>query len=231
MTVTRLLETVPDLLTGLGAAIDARVDVITLDPNLKKYPHIDDEDLATYIDDYCGDMELSYSTIERAEKAVQTWLRAHVPNWARLAITMSLSYDPISNYDRRETREVSRSASENGESSTTTSNSGTTTDSGNGSNTTTEAVSAFDATAFENRSRTTTSAETSNSSSTETEVTSSGESSRESTGSESETIRAYGNIGVTTSQQMLESERAISTFNLYQRIAEDFKCRFCILVY
>lgn len=42
----------------------------------------------------------------------------------------------------------------------------------------------------------------------------------------------HGNIGVTTSQQMLESEIAISEkLNVYDYIVEEFKRRFCILVY
>lgn len=40
-----------------------------------------------------------------------------------------------------------------------------------------------------------------------------------------------GNIGVTTTQQMLEQERKIADFSLYEVIAQDFKTRFCIAVY
>ena len=42
----------------------------------------------------------------------------------------------------------------------------------------------------------------------------------------------HGNIGVTTSQMMLESEIAISEkLNVYDYIVQEFKRRFCILVY
>lgn len=43
--------------------------------------------------------------------------------------------------------------------------------------------------------------------------------------------RVHGNIGVTTTQQMLQSERELRTFNIYDYIALDFKSKFCILVY
>lgn len=43
--------------------------------------------------------------------------------------------------------------------------------------------------------------------------------------------RAYGNIGVTTTQQMIEQERKIAEFNLYQYISESFKSHFCVMVY
>lgn len=42
---------------------------------------------------------------------------------------------------------------------------------------------------------------------------------------------AKGNIGVTTTQQMIEAERNVVKFNLYEYIIESFKLRFCILVY
>lgn len=43
--------------------------------------------------------------------------------------------------------------------------------------------------------------------------------------------RTHGNIGVTTSQQMIEEERRVSEFNMYDYIIQDFKQRFCIRVY
>ena len=45
------------------------------------------------------------------------------------------------------------------------------------------------------------------------------------------TLRAHGNIGVTTTQEMIEQERKIDLFNMYDIIIEDFKMRFCILIY
>lgn len=48
---------------------------------------------------------------------------------------------------------------------------------------------------------------------------------------DSENIRAHGNIGVTTTQQMIEQERLTAKFSLYQVILDEFKQRFCLLVY
>lgn len=45
------------------------------------------------------------------------------------------------------------------------------------------------------------------------------------------TGRAFGNIGVTTTQQMIESEREVSKFNIYDYITGDFINRFCLEVY
>lgn len=45
------------------------------------------------------------------------------------------------------------------------------------------------------------------------------------------TLHAHGNIGVTTTQQMIQQEREVDMFNIYDIIINDFKNRFCILVY
>ena len=44
-------------------------------------------------------------------------------------------------------------------------------------------------------------------------------------------LHAHGNIGVVTTQKLIREQRAIDLFNLYDIIIEDFKMRFCILVY
>lgn len=43
--------------------------------------------------------------------------------------------------------------------------------------------------------------------------------------------RLYGNIGVTTTQQMIEQERNTVKFNTVNYIIDSFKGRFCILIY
>ena len=49
--------------------------------------------------------------------------------------------------------------------------------------------------------------------------------------SETHTTRRTGNIGVTSSQELLERERSVAQFNIYKYIVDSFKKRFCILVY
>lgn len=44
-------------------------------------------------------------------------------------------------------------------------------------------------------------------------------------------LHAHGNIGVTTTQELIREQRDIELFNLYDIIIEDFKMRFCILIY
>ena len=44
-------------------------------------------------------------------------------------------------------------------------------------------------------------------------------------------LHAHGNIGVTTTQKLIREQRDVDLFNLYDIIIEDFKMRFCILIY
>ena len=43
--------------------------------------------------------------------------------------------------------------------------------------------------------------------------------------------RIHGNIGVTTSQQMLEAELDLGYWNIYSRITDMFLKEFCIMIY
>ena len=44
-------------------------------------------------------------------------------------------------------------------------------------------------------------------------------------------LHAHGNIGVMSTQDMIKQEREIALFNLYDIIIDEFKQRFCIMVY
>lgn len=45
------------------------------------------------------------------------------------------------------------------------------------------------------------------------------------------TGRAFGNIGVTTTQQMIQHERETVLFNMYKVITDSFIERFCLMIY
>lgn len=50
-------------------------------------------------------------------------------------------------------------------------------------------------------------------------------------GTETRTRIEQGNIGVTTTQQMLKEEREVSQFSIYEFIADNFKQHFCLMIY
>lgn len=51
------------------------------------------------------------------------------------------------------------------------------------------------------------------------------------TGNETYTEQSEGSIGVITSEIMLQQEREVALFNIYDIITTDFKNRFCLLIY
>lgn len=65
---------------------------------------------------------------------------------------------------------------------------------------------------------------------TDKRTTTTGETDKE-TGTETISTRRYGNQGVTMTQDMIQKERDISMFNLYEYICRSFKNRFCLMVY
>lgn len=119
----------------------------------------------------------------------------------------------------------------------------------------TDQVSAFDSSAFSNKAKkiidgssstestttnnaTTSSTESGSGSASNTETTDTSTdinttetNTGSNTGSNTRTGRTHGNIGVTTSQQMLKSELDIAEWNLYKHITDLFQDEFCVAVY
>lgn len=182
-----------------------------------------------------AELEILYPEPETMKQAIAYWSKAYVTNWNKLYNTTVLDYNPIWNKDgtitESETIGRTHSDTEKGtETQSTTQNAESTT---NTDSTEKDYVFGFNSS---NRAQ-------SGEIDTETEeksngtVTGSGNTSRNTdrSGSDDETRdytrREQGNIGVTTTQQMIREERDIDTFNLMDYIINDFKNHFCILVY
>lgn len=163
-----------------------------------------------------AELEILYPNPVIMKNLIGVWSRTSQYEWNKLAKTLDLEYDPIANYDRKENRTLNTHGA--GTSKNTGSDTSQTTGQG------TEKVNGFNASLnMVNRARNDTNNNGSITYGKKTDETFDKE--------DTETIRAYGNIGVTTTQQMMQQERDIAKFNLYDIIAEEFKLRFCILVY
>lgn len=160
----------------------------------------------------CGEMPVLYSSPPLLKSLIQVWSKISQYSWNRLAATLTAEYNPIENYDRIEEWE---------DSSTNTSrytNSAKNTSSGS----TKEQVYGYN----DLKTPADNSASTSDSTSADTS-----DSTGTGTSAGSRKGRAHGNIGVTTTQEMLESERRVSMFNFYDTVIRDFQKRFLIWVY
>lgn len=167
----------------------------------------DELDAATAIDSIVFDnaeLEIMYPEPDTMKYLIGLWSRRETPIWKRMYDAMKLEYNPIENYNRTET--WTDSETEETEANTET------------SGTNTNQVAGFNSEEFTNKDKGT---------GTGTEA---GTGSRETTSSH--TGNVSGNIGVTTSQQMLQQELDIAPkLEIYKVISESFKKRFCLMVY
>lgn len=166
-----------------------------------------------------AELEVLYADPEVMKTNIEVWSKKQLPVWTKLMNTVNLEYNPIYNkdgyYEETESRDLRNT------NTTTDTLSATVGDNG----TNTNAVSAFNASDFQNRERDTIA-------NTRTEnQNNSGSSTGTDTGEITRERHEYGNIGVTTTQQMIREEREVSQFNIVSYIIEDFKQRFCVLVY
>lgn len=128
-----------------------------------------------------------------------------------LAKTLAYDYEPLENYDRQETRSRWETGKEDIDRDITIGTTGATENK----------VSAFNETTLQTQSRT----DSTSSHGTEETV------GKTTSGNSGDTIRVHGNIGVTTSQQMLEAQREVVKFSLYEYIASHFIRNFMIGLY
>ena len=155
-----------------------------------------------------SEFEVLYPDPDFMKSAIGDFSNAWQPTFERWVNALSLEYNPLENYDRKEDWTDTR----NGH------NSGTT--SGRTNSTTTNKVSAYDA---------------GDDLTTHDQDTIVGADSSSSSGESHEGAkhdgRVHGNIGVTTSQQMLMSELDLGYWNIYEKITDLFLTHFVIPIY
>lgn len=143
---------------------------------------------------------------------IGVWSKKRLPQWERFYKAISIEYEPLENYDRREERTNAFTHGHTIKSDDDLTH-GLTVE---------NQISADNATTYQNDSKGV------NSGTDQRDI----KEEHSGTDNTRETIRAHGNIGVTTSQQMLQSELdLIPELNLLDYIAEDFHTEFCLMVY
>lgn len=171
----------------------------------------------------CGDFETVFNNTNDFVEDVVSWEHSRHVSWVKMLRTVLVTYDIIANTDRTEEHTVEHNSEDKGYSNS----SGNSTSKGNNNETATHQVSASNQTDFHNKHRDT--LEGNNN------VTSEGkeenEYNREHKDKTVTSVRAYGNIGVTTSQQMLREERQHAVYDIVATIVDEFKKEFCIMVY
>ena len=172
------------------------------------------------------ELEILYPDFSYMKNRITIWSNKYQFNWKKLYDTTVLEYNPIENYDRVEDLtdtddESSSSARDNTIKSTSTN------EIMNNVNIT-DQNTAFNAGLADHAKQITDGDTTENGSITNTEKENVNDGR---TRTHTKKGRTHGNVGVTTSQQMIQSERDLVVFNLYDVIAESFIENFCLMVY
>ena len=188
----------------------ALLSIITLykyKPDLFDLLHIPKQlDREALVDELCmqiGELNLIITDPDVLKLAIDRWSRTRVDVWQHLYDTTQYKYNPIWNKDGvyKETEKAKSNSKNKGSLEGTDYND----------------TSAYNTTTYQSDERTRIDHYTTNEAEASAEVVRERE--------------EHGNIGVTTTQQMIKEEREIAEFSLYKMIIEEFMHRFCIMVY
>ena len=190
-----------------------------------------------------AELEVIYPDAIFMQAMIGRWSAKELPIWERLYKTTLLEYNPIENYDRMEEWTEAEDTKKNTEADATgtskTDTDGTSTRESNTDGVINDQkyVSAYNETEFTPTERDNNTQNEKNNSEQKDVGTVSVKTSAENTTDETGNRnllrkgRAHGNIGVTTSQQMIEAEREVAMYNIIDVIINSFKNRFCLQVY
>lgn len=193
-----------------------------------------EDDRQTIIDNLLmetAELEILYPDSWFLKQAIGAWSRKQVRVWQELYDTTQYEYNPIWNKDGTyiEKEKTDRGLTGKDSQEGTVTNDATSEGSSHGN--ALHDVYGFNSENAAHESQDTTSTESSG----KTNVL--GTTKNNAERSEDENVirelerKEQGNIGVTTTQQMIKEQREVVLFNIIDYIIKDFKERFCIMVY
>lgn len=214
-------------------------------------PGIDKDTLVNNIMLRGGEFEVVYSNPDFYKSAIGLWSNKHYRTFEKWINALNIDYNPLENYDRMEewsdtgsrinTGTVSDSGSRKNTGTQSTETIGNDNFTGSGNSTSSDEISAYNSNSFQNDKKNTTNSSNSSETNTTTNSTRTDNLSESNSNTRTDNLsektnsdrkgRAHGNIGVTTSQQMLQSELDIAKWNIYEQITDLFLSEFCIMVY
>lgn len=189
---------------------------------------IDKENLVADIMRTSGDLYPYHQVPDMLKHNITFWFSRRLFDFERMYKASRMDYSPIENYDRIEN--VKRDYENSGTDKATTTLGSSTTSKHTGTDTKETQVSAYNESSYTNRDK-----DSQNYDSTVSNTGSGSDTTQTDYGlkrKEVEEIRVHGNIGVTTSQQMITQEMEIRLkYDIYKVIAQAFEHEFLIQVY
>lgn len=151
----------------------------------------------------CAELELLYSSFNMMKIAIRSWTQRELPTWEKLQSTVSVEYNPLWNVDATIQESGTNTRERSG--------------SGSDDGTDTHAVKGYNSSSWSDSDKVTRASDQ--------------EWTDEESGADTRNIRRTGNIGVTSTQQLIQQEREVAQFNTTDYIVKSFKRRFCLMVY
>ena len=196
----------------------------------------------------CAELECLFPDPNTMKTMIGLWSKLNISVWERIFTASQLEYNPIENYNRTELETISDDRTDTHSGNDVNRLSGTDTETTSGSNTQTNAGTDTQTNSITSYDSNTQYVHDTSSLQHGHTVTDNGSGSASTSYGKTETLthgeqivhegditrnnHTSGNIGVTTSQQMLEQEIEVSAkLNVIKMIVESFKERFCLLVY
>ena len=196
----------------------------------------------------CAELECLYPNYDIMKFMIGAWSAIELPTWQRIYDASKLEYNPIENYNRTELETISDDRTDTHSGNDVNTLSGTDTETTSGSNTQTNAGTDTQTNSITSYDSNTQYVHDTSALQHGHTVTDNGSGSASTNYGKTETLthgekvvhegditrnnHTSGNIGVTTSQMMLEQEIEVSAkLNVIKMIVESFKERFCLLVY
>ena len=189
---------------------------------------IEKENLVAEIMKNSGELYPYHQSLEYLKRNINYWFARRLFDFGRIYDALRMEYSPIENYDRKEN--ITRDYENSGIDKASTTLGSTTTSTNIGTNDNENKVSAYNESDYTNREKdiqSHNSTVTNTGSGTDTTQTEYGLKRKE-----VEDVRVHGNIGVTTSQQMIESEMSLrAKYDIYKIIAKEFEREFLVQIY
>ena len=178
-----------------------------------------------------GEFEVLYANPDYMVTNISKWGRKWYRTFEKWVRALEIEYEPLYNYDRYEDWTESGKGSRENKSDTSSKSETANTQISDMTDETENTRSAFDANTYQpyDKSEGKNNSEINNEG--EVKTSGSGEFEEKTTNDSEHKGHLYGNIGVTTSQQMLQSELEIAEWNIYAHITDLFIKEFLIPVY
>lgn len=183
----------------------------------------------------CQEFELLYPDPEFMRAAVKIWGMKNYWTFNKWIELINKQYDPLYNKDYYEEYEDTHSGAESGSGTSSQTDDHTRTDNlkSETDGTVTHAEKAFNDTYMVDTSKDTTDGEVKHTGTQRDAGSLSGtySDSKNDSYTNNHTYHGYGNIGITSAQELFQRQAEVARFNLYEQIADLFCQEFCIMVY